>query len=203
MHGVREEGIMLSTQLEQFLKTAQELENQLQDERRKNQRIARDYLQTRHTLESAVKQLQERLRSREALLATVQQSSQGHQDKEKKYESLITNLRTRDEQMQRAIDELRKREQEKTLILQSLTAKGTSTEEELSQYKTAWPQVMERDSEARRIIAEKEKWAEQVHTHRSKAEELKRLTAAQSEKITLQERHLIDYQKELQSSLIR
>ena len=205
---------MLSTQLEQFLKSAQDIEGQLNEERRKNQKIARDYLQTRHTLEAAVKQLKDALQSREVQVKSLEGGLTSSQSKEKQLESMIHAFRSRDEQMQRTIEELRRVDRDFRAYIelqkaqieaqfQQQKAEAGKTAEELSHYKAAWAQVMERDQEARMILSEREKWKQKVDATEERFDQVKKSLAVTTERLERSEKHSEQYQKELQSVLIR
>jgi hypothetical protein len=194
---------MLSTQLEQFLKSAQNVEAQLHEERQKTQKIARDYLQTRNTLESAVKQLRETLQSREMQARNLQSMIDAAQQKEKQLENLVYSLRGREDQLLKSIEDYRRADYDIRQQVTHLKSQSEKNFEELTQYKAAWQQVIERDQEARNILSEREKWKQKLEVAESRADQMKKHLDSCIERLERSEKHSEQYQAELQSALIR
>lgn len=193
----------LSNQLEQFLNSAKDMESQLSEERRKTQKIAKDYLQTRQTLEGAVQQLKEAVQSRDARIKTLEQNYSHSKLKEEHLETLVNTLRNRDEKLIKTIEELRRNERDLRIQTDQKLSQTEKVSEELAHYKAAWQQVLERDNEAKAAIAERETWRKRILETDEKVEQLKKTNQNLTEQLERSESHSKQYQSELQSVLIR
>lgn len=118
----------ISTQMESFLASAKALETELHAERAKSQRIAKEYLSTRSTLEKAVRELQARCQASET--------------KQAESEKTIAALKARETQIVRKAREIATNEQK--------------LRKELEQFKNAWGEVLTRENEAKNVLATRE-----------------------------------------------
>ncbi|MBC7386800.1 MAG: hypothetical protein H7301_11655 [Cryobacterium sp.] len=121
--------LSISEHLESFVDSARQLESALNDEKKKSQKIAQEYLASRTTLENGVRELKKRLVSRD-----------------ERIETITTAFKTLQAQAENA--------QKK---LESVSARELIASTELDQFKKAWGEVLARETEARKIVMEFEK----------------------------------------------
>ncbi|MBS1963523.1 MAG: hypothetical protein JST04_15010 [Bdellovibrionales bacterium] len=166
---------LISQHLEGFLTSARKLEEALGEEKKRSQKIAQEYLSTRTTLENAVRELQNRLVSRENKIAAITQAYQSLQASENRLKQEMAETGTREKKL----------------------------EAEIAQYKNAWNEVLAREAQARGAIIELEKMKSVVVEHRNQIRTLETKLNETTSNAATHSRHAETYQRELQSSLIR
>lgn len=161
----------ITSQLEGFLESAKRLEVELEAERKKNQKIAQDYLHTRSTLENAVRQLQTQIKSKNQEIHSLNQSLQGAKANEERITARAKLLRT----------------------------EGKKIFDELNQYKSAWSSVLARESAANNAINESEKMKNEMALNRRTVEHARAQYAEVAKRCQAAERNLQLTQQEMQN----
>lgn len=161
----------ITSQLEGFLESAKRLEVELDAERKKNQKIAQDYLHTRSTLENAVRQLQSQMKAKNQEIHSLNQSLQGAKANEERIQAKAKLLRT----------------------------EGKKIFDELNQYKAAWSAVLTRESAANNAINESEKMKNEMALNRRTVEHARAQYAEVAKRCQAAERNLQIVQQEMQN----
>ncbi len=175
-------GPSINQHLEGFMASVRQLESSLAEEKKKNQKIAQDYLATRTILENAVRDLQARVSEREKQVGLRDQKIKAVSNA---YRSLQTDL-ARSKGETQSVEE-----REKAILA------------ELNQFKTAWGEVLARENQARELILEHEKAKRIVAEQRIRLHGLESSLAEATQSSTAQSRSAEIYRRELESASSR
>ncbi len=166
---------MVSGKLEAFLSATRQLEDALNQEKRKNQKLSEEFAHTHSTYDRMIQDLKVKIRD--------------HEINENKLKNSVAEHKNHQDRMEHKLKEIAEHDRR--------------TKAELQQYKAAWADVLTREREAKSILQEhnsiKGRFSELEHQNKNLKQELQSTVS----KLEQAERHSESYQRELQNALVR
>ncbi len=175
-------GNTINQHLEGFMQSVRKLEESLAAEKKKNQKIAQDYLATRTILENAARELQGRVGERDKKIL----------ERDQKISAISKAYRTLQAAgAQAKADALAAEERESKVLA------------ELNQFKTAWGEVLARENQARDLILEHEKAKRILAEQRIRIHGLESSMNEANQAIAAHTRNAEIYRRELEATALR
>ena len=164
-----------SGKMESFISATRQLEESLDLEKKKSQKLKKDYAHAYSTYEKMLQEFQSRVRE---------------------YEINETRLKTK-------LAERETTSERATTQLKELSAEEKKIRSELTHYKAAWADVLTREKEAKKVLVEIHQLQRKYKESEALCLSLQQQVAAEKSKREQMERHAQGYQRELQNTLVR